>query len=245
MRLLVVEDDAALGEVVRRGLHEDGHSVDLEATVAGAWRAIAIASYDVIVLDIGLPDGDGVRLCRDLRANGDATRVLMMTARDTTPDVIHGLDAGADDYITKPFDFPILSARVRALLRRPARGGNPVLDADGVRLDPATHRVTLDGVVIPLTAREFSLLHYLMSRIGEVVTRTDIIEHVWDTHLDPMSNVVDVHIAQLRRKLTGDGPGAPIATVRGVGYRFGGERNALTTPATDGAAGEVASGSAR
>ncbi len=221
MRLLVVEDDAALGPIVVRGLREDGHSVDLAATVAQAKRELAVTHYDLVILDLGLPDGDGVKLCRDLRRDDIATRVLMMTARDTTPDVVHGLDAGADDYITKPFDYPILSARVRALLRRPARGGNPVLRGLHIELDPAGHRVTCAGVVTPLTAREFALLHYLMSRADETVSRSDIIDHVWDAHLDPMSNVVDVHIAQLRRKLSTRDSEAPISTIRGVGYRFG------------------------
>ena len=221
MRLLVVEDDPALGEVVCRGMREDGHSVDLEATVLGARHAITNTSYDLVILDLGLPDGDGVKLCREIRDAERTTRVFMMTARDTSADVVHGLDAGADDYITKPFDFAVLSARVRALLRRPAMGGNPTLRGGGVHLEPGAHRVTVDGIVIPLTAREFSLLHYLMSRMDEVVSRSDIIDHVWDAHLDPMSNVVDVHIAQLRRKLSTKNKTVTIDTVRGVGYRFG------------------------
>ena len=229
VRLLVVEDDPALGAVVQRGLREDGHSVDLAATIAGATRAITLDSYDLVVLDLGLPDGDGVTFCRELRATDAATRVLMMTARDASPDVVHGLDAGADDYITKPFDYPVLAARVRALLRRPARGGNPILSAGTIALDPASHRVTSDTVVIPLTAREFSLLHFLMSRSGEVVSRSDIIDHVWDAHLDPMSNVVDVHVAQLRRKLASHHGEAPIETIRGVGYRFGAVENKVTS----------------
>ena len=225
MRLLLVEDDPALGEVVRRGLREDHHSVDLETSVLGARHAMTVAEYDLVILDLGLPDGDGVKLCREIREADRPTRVFMMTARDASADVVYGLDAGADDYITKPFDFAVFSARVRALLRRPAQGGNPILHGGGVRLEIAAHRVTVDGIVIPLTAREFALLHYLMARTGEVVTRSDIIEHVWDAHLDPMSNVVDVHVAQLRRKLSSRQGAVSIETVRGVGYRFGGAAN--------------------
>ena len=226
MRLLVVEDDPALGEVVRRGLRESGHSVDWETTVTGARHALDVYDYDLVVLDLGLPDSDGVSVCRELRERGRPTRVLMLTARDASRDVVHGLDAGADDYVAKPFDFGELNARVRALLRRPAQGGSPVLRGAGIELDPAAHRVLVDGVHTPLTAREFALLHYLMSRSGEVVSRSDIIEHVWDAHLDPMSNVVDVHVAQLRRKLASSDRTAPISTLRGVGYRFGGDHEA-------------------
>lgn len=220
MRVLVVEDDPVLGTVVARGLREEGHAVDLEASVAGADLACSVNDFDVVVLDLGLPDGDGLELCRRLRATGRPARILVLTARDTLSDKVAGLDAGADDYLAKPFDFPELAARVRALIRRPAGAGSPQLEVGDLRLDPAGHRVWRGAVLIPLTAREFSLLHYLMSRADEVVSRSDLIEHVWDAHYDGVSNVVDVHIASLRRKLELPDDPAPIETLRGVGYRL-------------------------
>jgi DNA-binding response OmpR family regulator len=221
MRLLVVEDDLPLAQVIQRGLVEEGHAVDLEGTASGAEYAVSINEYDLVILDLGLPDGDGLSLCRNLRDSESPVRVLMLTARDTLTDKVAGLDAGADDYLAKPFDFAELSARVRALLRRPARATAPVLNAGDVRLDPAARRVWRGDVIIPLTAREFSLLHYMLSRKGEVLTRSDILEHVWDTYYDGFSNVVDVHVASLRRKLDLPGSPAPIETLRGAGYRIG------------------------
>ena len=220
VRVLVVEDDRTLGDVLARGLREEGYAVDLERTVAGADEAVSVNEYDVVVLDLGLPDGDGVAVCRRIRESELSTRVLMLTARDSLSDKVGGLDVGADDYLTKPFDFPELAARIRALVRRPAVTGSPVLEAGDLRLDPAAHRVWRGAVLIPLTAREFTLLHYLMLRRGEVVPRGEVLEHVWDAHYIGISNVVEVHIANLRRKLDQPGVPAAIETVRGVGYRL-------------------------
>jgi DNA-binding response OmpR family regulator len=220
MRLLLVEDDAALGAVIQRVLTEEGHAVDWERTVAGSAEAVRLNTYELVVLDIGLPDGNGLDVCRRLKQAENPARVLMLTARDSLSDKVGGLDAGADDYLTKPFDSPELAARVRALLRRPGAARPPILEASGIRLDPASHTVWRGNVVIPLTTREFSLLHELLLKPGDVVRRNDLIEAVWDSNYDGLSNVVDVHIANLRRKLELPGEPAPIETIRGVGYRI-------------------------
>jgi DNA-binding response OmpR family regulator len=215
----VVEDSPELGLIIKRGLAEEGHAVDLEPSMATANHALDSADYDLVVLDLGLPDGDGTQLCRQLRSSGSAVPIIILTARDDLGDKVVGLDAGADDYLTKPFDFPELAARIRALLRRPAQTMSTVLRAGPLELDPAAHEVRCDGVLCPLTAREFALLEYLMRHLNEVVSRSDLIEHVWDANYDGLSNVVDVHVANLRRKF--DDTSAPvIETVRGVGYRL-------------------------
>ena len=220
VRVLVIEDDAPLGRILVRGLVEDGYATDLAATVREAHEHVAVNDYDLVVLDLGLPDGDGIDLCTELRTGGHQVPVLVLTARDGLSDKVAGLDAGADDYLTKPFDFPELSARVRALLRRPAETRRPVLECGDLTLDVASHRVWRGAITIPLTAREFSLLRQLMGSPDAVVSRTELLEHCWDAHYDGLSNVVDVHVANLRRKLTEPGGDDPIETVRGVGYRL-------------------------
>ncbi len=219
MRLLLVEDDAPLGRVLVRGLTEEGHAVDHAATFAAASELLSLNEYDLVVLDLGLPDGDGIDLCRAIRDDGSGTPVLVLTARDGLSDKVIGLDAGADDYLTKPFAYPELAARVRALLRRPREMRGPVLEASGIRLDPAAHTVWRHSIMVPLTPREFSLLEYLLAKAGQVCRREVLLEHVWDANYDGLSNVVDVHIANLRRKLELPGERDPIETIRGVGYR--------------------------
>jgi DNA-binding response OmpR family regulator len=223
MRLLLVEDDLSLSAIVERGLREDGYAVDTVGTVLDARHELQVNDYDLVVLDLGLPDGNGLELCREIRAAGRHLPVLMLTARDGLSDKVSGLDAGADDYLTKPFDYPELTARVRALLRRPTDTHRPVLQVGDVRLDPATRVAWRGAITVPLTAREFALLEFLLRHPGEVVTRERLLEHVWDSNYDGLSNVVDVHIANLRRKLASpDGPD-PLSTVRGAGYRIGDE----------------------
>ncbi len=215
----MVEDDVSLGDVITRGLREEGHAVDLERTLADARAALDVNPYQLVVLDLGLPDGDGIELCRTIRAERSSARVLILTARDALGDKVSGLDAGADDYLTKPFDHRELAARVRALLRRPDDARSPLLTVGDLELDPAAHIVKQAGVQVPLTAREFALLHYLLDRAGDVVPRSDLLDAVWDANYDGLSNVVDVHVANLRRKLAVPGSSPPIETVRGVGYR--------------------------
>ena len=220
MRLLVVEDDAPLAEVLRRGLSEDGYAVDIVGKLVDATHACSVNDYDLILLDRGLPDGDGSVLCAQLRAEGAGTPVLMLTARDGLGDKVEGLDAGADDYLTKPFDYPELTARIRALLRRPTDSQSPILIHDDIEMDPAARRVARASITVPLTAREFSLLEVLLRSPTATHTRTDLLERVWDTNYDGFSNVVDVHVGHLRRKLALPGLPDPIETVRGVGYRL-------------------------
>ena len=224
MRVLVVEDDPVLAGVIRRGLREEGYAVDVATCVADGDEHLSINEYDALVVDLGLPDGDGTTLCQAVRDRGLPTAVLIVTARDTLSDKVAGLDGGADDYIIKPFDYPELAARLRATLRRPRTTLPTVLQVGDLRLDPATHTVWRGAIVLPLTIREFSLLRQLMLRAGTVVSRTELLEHVWDAHYDGTSNVVDAHVANLRRKLDLPGSPAPIETVRGVGFR-------LATPA--------------
>lgn len=220
MRILVVEDDQALADVLRRGLTDDGYAADVVGKLVDARNAVEVTDYELIVLDRGLPDGDGRELCSELRAGGDATPVLMLTARDALGEKVDGLDSGADDYLTKPFDYPELTARIRALLRRPPDTHGPTLSHGDLELDPASRRVARSAITIPLTAREFALLEVLMRAPAATHHRTDLLDSVWDANYDGMSNVVDVHIANLRRKLELPGHEDPIETIRGVGYRL-------------------------
>ncbi len=220
MRILVVEDDVPLAEVLKRGLTEDGYATDVVGKLVDAVHAVDTNSYDLIILDRGLPDGDGRTLCSQMRENGNGTAVLMLTARDGLGDKVEGLDAGADDYLTKPFDYPELTARIRALLRRPSEAQSPILSHGNIEMDPASRRVSRSSITIPLTAREFALLERMLRSPTATHARTDLLESVWDANYDGLSNVVDVHIANLRRKLGLPGHDDPIETVRGVGYRL-------------------------
>ena len=218
MRLLLVEDETRLAAVVRRGLVEHSYAVDVATTSAEALDLAAANEYDAIILDRRLPDGDGAQVAAELRRNGQRTPVLMLTARDTVEERVEGLDLGADDYLVKPFAFPELAARVRALVRRQMPERPPVVSAGKIALDPAAHTATYASSPIKLAPREFAILEYLIRRKGDVVTRGAIEEHCWDGDYDSFSNVIDVYMARLRQ-LTG-GKRSPIETVRGVGYRL-------------------------
>ena len=220
MRLLVVEDTARMAELLRRGLTEEGNAVDVVATAEDAVWMGTENGYDAIVLDLMLPDFDGLEVCRRLRAAGQWAPVLMLTARDALADRVAGLDAGADDYLTKPFSFAELLARLRALRRR---GGEPrpaVLAVGDLTLDPAAHEVRRDGKEVVLTPKEFALLEELMRHPGEALSQTHLIEHVWDFAFEGDSNVVEVYIRYLREKVDRPFGRRSIETVRGAGYRL-------------------------
>jgi DNA-binding response OmpR family regulator len=220
MRLLVVEDDRRLADVLRRGLEEEGHTVDLCHDGDEAAHLLESAAYDGLVLDIMLPGQNGLDICRELRARGDATPILMLTARDTVDDTVAGLEAGADDYLRKPFAFRELRARLQSITRRASGPALPYLEVGDLVLDIDNREVRRGGRRVLLTNREYQLLSYLMHNSGRVLTRTMIEDHVWGYSYDGLSNSVDVHIKRLRRKL--DLPGKPsvIQTVRGAGYRL-------------------------
>jgi DNA-binding response OmpR family regulator len=221
MRILVVEDERKISAYVRRGLEEAGHAVDVAFTGAEALRWAATTDYDAIVLDIMLPEVDGLTVCREIRKRGAQAAILMLTARDTVDDRVAGLDAGADDYLVKPFAMKELLARLRALARRAAEGArSPVLTLADLSLDPARHQVTRGETKIVLSAREFAILEYLMRNAGLVLTRTMITEHVWDYDVFHQSNAVDVYIRTLRRKMDDDFEPKLIHTIRGVGYQL-------------------------
>jgi heavy metal response regulator len=218
MRILLVEDDSSVSGFIVRGLREERYAVDI-ATDGEMGLAMAETTlYDIIILDVMLPKLNGIDVCRRLRAQRQTTPILLLTARDAIADRVTGLDTGADDYLTKPFAFAELLARIRALLRRGS--SQPILHmkiAD-LELDPVSHRVWRAGQDIVLTNKEYSLLEYLMRNTGRVLTRTAITEHVWDIHYESVTNIVDVHIKTLRSKMDRDFSPQLIHTVRGVGY---------------------------
>jgi two-component system OmpR family response regulator len=218
MRILLVEDEVKMARALRRGLEQEGHTVDVSADGNDGLSKALEYDYDAVVLDVMLPERDGFSICRELRASGRWSPVLMLTARDAVDDRIRGLDAGADDYLIKPFAFGELLARLRALVRRGPTERTPVISVGDVELDPAAHIVTRSGRAVELSAREFALLEFLMRHPGEVLSRTRILEQVWDYSYSGFSNVVDVYVAYLRRKLERPFGRPLIRTVRGVGY---------------------------
>ena len=226
MRILLVEDEPKISTYVKRGLEEAGYAVDAVFTGRDALDWAIATAYDLIILDILLPEIDGLSVCRELRSKKNSTPILMLTARDTVDDRVIGLDAGADDYLVKPFAIKELLARVRALARRANEAPkSPLLTLANLTLDPAARRVTRAGKLIDLPAKEFSILEYLLRNADRVLTRTMIAEHIWSYDSYNQSNVVDVYIRNLRRKV--DDPFEPklIHTLRGVGYRLSEEKN--------------------
>ena len=220
MRVLVVEDEAALADGIRRGLQAEGYAVDVtDNGVDGLWMATEHA-YGAIVLDVMLPGKSGYAVCAELRKAEVWTPVLILTARDGERDETHALDTGADDFLAKPFSFAVLTARLRALLRRGANERPTVLEAGDLRLNPGARRVWRDGVEVELTARETSLLEFLLRRKGEAVTKTNVLDNVWDDLFEGDPNIVEVYVRRLRNKLDRPFGRESITTVRGVGYRL-------------------------
>jgi len=219
VRILVVEDERSLAAALQRGLRAEGFAVDVSADGDDGLARARTCRYDAVLLDVMLPGQSGYRIVQALRAEGNWVPVLMLTAKDGEHDEADALDVGADDYLTKPFSFVVLVARLRALLRRGAPSRPTVLSAGDLSLDPATHRVARGDTVIELTAREFGLLEYLLRRRGEVVSKTDLLAHVWDAHLDTDLNLVEVYIGYLRKKVDTPFGRSQVQTVRGAGYR--------------------------
>jgi DNA-binding response OmpR family regulator len=221
MRILVVEDERKVASFVARALRENAYAVDVAETGEKGTELAVANAYDCILLDLRLPGRDGVEVCRELRRKGIETPILMLTARSLVEQRVEGLDAGADDYLTKPFELAELQARVRALVRRGFNKTAARLRYADLELDRHRRRVTRGRDAIALTAKEFALLEFLMLRAPELVTRSEIIEHVWDCHFDSGTNLVEVYINRLRQKIDPDRPVKLIHTVRGAGYRLG------------------------
>jgi len=218
MRILLVEDEPDAARILAKGLRRQKYAVDVAADGAAAEHEASVNDYDLIILDVMLPLKDGFEVCRELRAAGSAVPVLMLTARDTVRDRIAGLDIGADDYLTKPFDFHELLARVRALLRRGQALRPERIEVADLTIDTRAHLVERAGRKIELTGKEYALLEYLARRAGELVSRAEIGEHVWDVNFDPFSNLIEVYIQRLRRKIDDGHRLKLIRTLRGEGY---------------------------
>ena len=220
MRVLVVEDERRLASIIKRGLIEEGYAVDAVYDGEEAQYMAETTTYDIIILDIMLPKKDGIAVCQDLRAKKINTPILMLTARDSVEDRVKGLDSGADDYVIKPFAFSELLARIRALLRRESLSKTPKIQVGDLLLDTLTREAWRGDRKIDLTTKEYSILEYFMSHPNMVITRTMLEENAWDYEYDSMSNIIDVYIRRLRRKVDEEGEDSLIQTVRGAGYRL-------------------------
>jgi two-component system, OmpR family, response regulator len=220
MKILVIDDDPLIIEFVRRGLHEDGYTVDIATNGSEGLLCARLGSYDAVILDVGLPDTSGFAVAKEMRRERDATPILMLTAHGGTENLIEGLDAGADDYLTKPFDLRELRARLRALTRRGGATRTEQLIVGSLTLNRVNHEVRVSSRPLRLTPKEYRLLEYFMLRAGETVSRTELLEKVWEMTFDPQSNIVDVHVARLRAKLKRYPTAAQLETVRGFGFRL-------------------------
>ncbi|OQA56157.1 MAG: Transcriptional regulatory protein CusR [Candidatus Omnitrophica bacterium ADurb.Bin277] len=221
MRVLIVEDEKKMAGFIERGLKEEGYVVDIAYDGEKGWEYAAVNEYDVLILDWMLPKMSGIDLCKKIRKEGKQVPVLILTAKDAVEDKIQGLDVGADDYLTKPFSFDELLARLRALLRRPhSLRDKTVLQCGNLVMDLIKRKVTIGADEVSFSQKEFSLLEYLLRHEGEAVSRTAIAEHVWDLHFDPMSNTIDVYINFLRKKIAEKQADFKIETARGTGYRL-------------------------
>ncbi|RFA18085.1 response regulator transcription factor [Subtercola boreus] len=223
MRILVVEDDVRIADVLRRALAEAGYAVDVTHSSTAALEAFALESHDLVILDLLLPGlpGGGMEVCRSMRVENSDVPILMLTAVDSPRNRVLGLDAGADDYLTKPFHLQELLARVRALLRRAPRADHPIVSVGGVSLNPATRVAVRAERTIPLTSKEFAVLEYLMRNSGTIVSASELIDHAWDGNYDGYSNVVQTYIRYLRQKVNIPGESDFIRTHRGMGYSVG------------------------
>ncbi len=227
MRVLLVEDDARIAHFVAKGLREQSYAVDVSATGEEALYQVAINTYDLVILDVMIPAPDGFAVCKELRRAGHRVPVLMLTARDAVEDRVQGLDCGADDYLTKPFEFRELLARLRALLRRPSALQSSTLSLADLVIDTAGQAVSRGGKFISLTAKEYALVEFLARNAGRVVGRAEIAEHVWDEEFDPFSNLIEVYVNRVRRKIDTKGLKPLLHTRRGAGYVLSSE---TTTP---------------
>ena len=221
MRVLVIEDEQKINRTICQALREESYAVDAAYDGEEGEQLSEINDYDLIILDIMLPKKDGLRVCADIRHRGDATPILLLTAKDAPEDRIQGLDSGADDYLVKPFHMGELMARVRALLRRDSSAKSTRLQVDDLVLDTSSHLVMRGDEPIELTSKEYAILEYFMRHPNQVLTRTMISEHVWDDEFDSFSNIIDVYIRRLRRKIDDPAPVKLLHTIRGSGYRFG------------------------
>ena len=220
MRILLVEDDTAIARSLKEGLEDEAYAVDVANDGSEGYRTAAADDYDVIILDIMLPEMNGYEVCRALRSDGNKTPILMLTARDAERDIVEGLDTGADDYLAKPFSFDVLLARIRALLRRPNEKLEEILQVGDLKLDPSSKKVTRASQEISLTAKEYGVLEYLMRNKGKVLSKEQIISHVWDFDADVLPNNVELFIMFLRRKIDKPFKSKLIHTVSGFGYKL-------------------------
>jgi len=218
MRILVIEDEMKVANFIKKGLEEEHYAVDIAYDGETGLYLSEVNDYDLIVLDLMIPKINGMEVLRKIRENKNPVPILIVTAKDTADDIVKGLDSGCDDYLTKPFEFKVFLARVRALLRRERVEAEPLLKLADLTLSPVTHRVVRSGKEIELTSKEYALLEYFMRNPNKVLTRTMISEHVWDYHFDSMTNVIDVYVNYLRKKIDKDFEPKLIHTIRGVGY---------------------------